>query len=214
MKMFMNHTTMRIVLLMIAATVFFRGPFLHAGESGHEAFVVISGGDSVDLRPAKDSEGNLKTPKWAAPDNKRVLFGTFPTADAWQEGSVSFVPESDGIVSLLLRGPLVRPPGEPNALEQIFVDYDVVSIEGGNIPNGSFEELASLDVPEGWKYYVPSDNVTPITEANRARVLEGDAAEGSKFVRVWHNSAFANTFQVKAGQKVTIHFSYREAPTP
>lgn len=176
-----------------------------------EALVMVSG-ESINVSAVDASDGELKSPKWAGANASRVLLGTFPNTSGWRQSSFSFLPESDGVVSILARGPLIKSEESPDQLVPAFVDFDEITIDGAEIVNGSFEETTTNDVPVGWKYYVPSTNTTPITEANRARVVHGDAAAGYNFIRVWHNSAFAATIKVVAGQKVTVTFSHRESP--
>ncbi|MBN8708762.1 MAG: hypothetical protein BGO12_17305 [Verrucomicrobia bacterium 61-8] len=198
-------------LSLLALSVLFPSAPAQSADTASEALVMISG-DSVNVSAEDSSDGELKSPKWAGANAGRVLLGTFPNTSGWGQSSFSFLPESDGIVSILARGPLIKSTESPDQLVPAFVDFDEFTVDGAEIVNGSFEETTSNDVPVGWKYYVPSTNVTPITEANRARVVHGDAAAGHNFIRVWHNSAFAATIKVIAGQKVTITFSHRESP--
>lgn len=207
---------MKVKILKLLLVVIFalsRGHCLLAADAGHEAVVMLSG-NSVDLKAATASGGNPKTPKWAGHNNQKILVGTYPASDTWQQDSLTFIPSSDGTVSMTLRGPRIKTSADSDELISVFMDFDGISVEGATIINGSFEEDAPSDVPRGWQYYVPSDNKTPITDSNRAHVKEGDAAQGSKFIRVWHNSTFAITFKVTSDRPVTIGFYYREAPTP
>ncbi len=147
--------------------------------------------------------------EWVGVNRDKMITAQFPATTDWQQASVTFKPAKSGGVVLQFLAPFVRVAEGEKALKVIFMDYDAVRADGAAVLNGSFESVDSKGQPKSW---APNDNDSsnpPLEETNRARVLSGEAADGSKFVRVWHNSRYIQIIIVEENVPVTVHFSYR-----
>lgn len=150
--------------------------------------------------------------EWVGANRDKMITAQFPATTDWQQGSVTFKPAKSGAVVIQLLAPFVRVSEGTKTLKVIFVDYDAIHLDGAAIHNGSFESVDAKGQPNYWSPNDTETSNTPLDETNRGRVMSGEAAEGNKFVRVWHNSRFIQIITVEENTPVTVHFSYRLSP--
>lgn len=172
----------------------------------------------VDIATSASSPMNLEIvdasdqarADWPQGDMGKIV-AHFPATDQWRTGSITVKPQQSGRISMMLLAPWSRLDGATRLLEVVRVDYDDVRVTGASLHNGGFEETFSSGQLRHWYASDVADSNPPVSDDNRARLVHGNAAEGLKFVRVWHNSRFGQSFDVAAGVPVTITFSYRAA---
>lgn len=149
--------------------------------------------------------------EWHGSDWTQIL-SRFPVSNnRWQEGSFSFKPEKSGLVSLSINGPWIQSDPATKELQVVMIDFDDFQVEGALLQNAGFEESAPFGEVKHWYKVNVSTSNPPIDARNRARLMEGDAPEGTSFARVWHNSRLAQTIHVKEGVPVSVTFRYRLA---
>lgn len=159
------------------------------------------------------SGGKTSFAEWAGADRQKIVLAEFPATNHWQQGSITIKPANTGRIGLALTGPYVPEFEGTKQLRTIFAHFDNFSATaGGNtvsINNGSFENVGGNGTPQGWMFANTDKSNPPVTEDSRAKVITGDAADGDKYVRVWHNSRAWQGLSVEAGVPVTITFFYR-----
>ncbi len=157
--------------------------------------------------------GKTSFADWAGADRQKVVLAEFPATNHWQQGSITIKPASTGRIGLALTGPYVPEFEGTKQLRTIFAHFDNFSVTaGGNsvsLNNGSFENVGGNGTPQGWMFANTEKSNPPVTEESRAKVINGDASDGDKYVRVWHNSRAWQGISVEAGVPVTITFFYR-----
>lgn len=161
---------------------------------------------------AVSSGGEGAQAEWVGANRDKMITARFPATTDWQQGSVTFKPAKSGTVVIQLLAPFVRVAEGAKALKVICVDYDAIRLDGAALRNGSFESVDAKGQPAYWSPNETETSNPPLDETNRGRVMSGEAAEGSKFVRVWHNSRFMQIVTVEENTPVTVHFSYRLSP--
>ena len=148
---------------------------------------------------------------WAkkAEDERRFFTLEFPADRDWREGSVTFKALQTGRAALVLMGPYVLVDDGTKELKPVFIEFDDFTSEEIPLQNGSFEDVLISGAVNGWSRSTNENSNPPIDETSIAQPVSGDAPDGAKHVRVWHNSNFAQTFPVTEGQLVTVKFYYR-----
>ena len=160
--------------------------------------------NGVALTPVSSPPLYVGNASWLS-DKKEcylVVAGGKITKD-WTEMEFSFMPENDGTVALILRGPWYKPGTEVNNMP-VWVAYDDLSATGAEIKNPGFEE-GNPDASgffNGWGGD-PSNMV----------VGKDDSKSGKNYVKVWHNVPVTQNIVVKKGQKVTIKFNIKAITT-
>ena len=159
--------------------------------------------NGIALTPVKSSLLDVSNASWLQ-DNKEcylVVSGGKITND-WSEMEFSFIPENDGKVALILRGPWYK-PGTEVTNRPVWVAYDDLSAIGADLRNPGFEEVnpGATGFFSGWG-------------GDPANMIVGkdDSISGKNYVKVWHNVPVAQNIVVKKGQKVTIKFSIKAIP--
>lgn len=162
-----------------------------------EARIDLNGeGDQVQLDvSAISSGGKWVHAAWRKEMAPYQINATFPASEKWEEGSITFVPQSDGKVVLQLAGPNVKK-------QAVWVAYDDVRVIGAELKNGGFELKNASGAPQNW--YRPQNNETEV-----ATLRDKNAFEGTTCAAVWHNSRFTQALQVKKGKPVTVLFRMR-----
>lgn len=141
----------------------------------------------------------VENQKWGKEEDRPFLIratGKDVAGKEWKEYSFSFTPEKDGYVWLSLEGQYPNKE-EPNK-DLLKVEYDNVSVTGGKIENGDFEERTEDGNPKFWKF---AKDVIP----NGSQ----PALSGSHFVTASANNRIGISIKVTAGQPVTVTFSAR-----
>lgn len=143
----------------------------------------------------------MKHPPWVEGDKKlNSLWSTSPDlGEQWETMRISFVPESDGTISIFLMGRYQQKDKETGEYEPLWACFDKIEAEGAAIRNGDFEQ-AEGNRPRFWggpgKY---------IENADRA-------ASGSGYVCGWLSAANVQSgIKVKRGQPVTVSAQVRAA---
>jgi hypothetical protein len=111
----------------------------------------------------------------------------------WQEFKVSFIPDKDGAVAIVLKGPYHL---DKDGKIQIpaWVCFDGIEIDGATLVNGDLEELKQDGTPESW------DNISGAVFTKHPN----RAYSGHNYVRVWEKAFYMQNINVKKGQLVTI----------
>lgn len=161
--------------------------------------------DIVDVT----EEGKAVRGDW---NKETVLYSVeFPAEKEWKQASITITPFKTGTLNILLLGPYVLEDADSRKVKPVFVEFDNVSADTAAVPNGDFEKTYSDGRPYDWySADAPASN-PPITDENRAKVVEGEVAEGNRFSRVWHNSRFGQAIPVEENVPVVLSFSYRLA---
>ncbi|MFA7230424.1 MAG: hypothetical protein WC071_04075 [Victivallaceae bacterium] len=121
-------------------------------------------------------------------------------ADQWIKATFVFIPENDGRVTINLMSNWSKDKGKKN-MNALWVYYDMVTVEGGALKNGDFEEAKDNGKPVGWYCH---DNVYVTTEMK--------AFSGNAMVKAWHNQRCAQTIEVNKDQQVTITVNVKMGP--
>ncbi|MBN2641218.1 MAG: hypothetical protein JXR78_06175 [Victivallales bacterium] len=156
------------------------------------ARIDVSSNKKFELFPVEG--GNMTNIIWGnQEDRKFAVFGQSGnlSEDKWMEVKFSFMSDSDGIVSLTLRGMSHRSKDKKNR-NILWVIYDAVEINGAKIKNGNFSK-ARNNRPTSWS----GDHTLYITEGE-------DFKFGAAGVKSWHDKTFRQNIAVKKGEKVTI----------
>ncbi|MEI6035416.1 MAG: hypothetical protein WCS65_14190 [Verrucomicrobiae bacterium] len=187
--------------LCVIAGLVMLGTFIQAEEEGKtKARIEINGGQKVSLTPVSGPEGgylrNFSRGNAKIEDGPdfNLIGETAPLpADRWVQASFTFVPESDGKVTIYLKGNFAKAMGNQNP-DARWVYYDMVAVEGCDpLQNGDFEEATS-GRPDFWN---GGQDLRYVTSGMKA--LSGKAMVG-----VWHNNYCTQTINVTAGQQVTL----------
>lgn len=205
--------TLQFALLVLFALVTLTPS--HAAAPVRSARVEIAGSwsaDQVDLDVENVSEGGKATPaNWAGTDPAKHVIIEFPANAGWKQASITFIPHKTGRVTLSLLGNYYRVSSSAKELIPVFIAYDDLKIEGATLKNPSFEASDATGKPDDWVINNSPESLPPIDDRNRAKIVTGNAVDGEKAVRVWHNSRVNQSLQVEAEKPVTITFSYRLA---
>lgn len=156
--------------------------------------------NAVVLTPVKSSYLNVSNATWLEDkkDCYLVVSGGTISTD-WREMEFSFIPENDGTVSLVLRGPWYK-PGVEVTNRPVWVAYDDLAATGAEIKNSGFEDVnpGASGLFDGWG-------------GDPANLVVGkdDSKSGKNYVKVWYNVPVRQDIIVKKGQQVTIKFSIK-----
>lgn len=121
-------------------------------------------------------------------------------AGEWTEHRLRFTPSEDDTVSLICKGPYLKDAA--GKLIPVGVYYDNITINGQELPNGSFENgltdwRTTIDIREEYPAELcQAPGLTPFGEA---------------CVLVWHNSYVSTSFPVKKDQPVELSLFFRSA---
>ncbi|HOF18082.1 MAG TPA: DUF4886 domain-containing protein [Phycisphaerae bacterium] len=116
------------------------------------------------------------------------------TAGKWEKFALTFTPEADGKVDVMLRGEF-----QANGV-QLWIDYDKLELAGATIVNGDFEQKADpANVPAGWQF----------KSWGKSKVVRGKDEShpphsGEAYVVVSHVNCIWQTLDVKKDQAVTL----------
>jgi len=180
----------------------------HADDESSVRIDIIGGtANPVDFEVQNVSEGEVLG---KATHQQASL--AFPASKDWQKGAVTILPHNSGNIHIIFLGPwLPVSPGSRELVPEI-VNFDDFTSDEVTIHNGSFEVVDEYGNP---KYFIKGEipeSKPAVDESNQARVVEGDASEGRRYIRVWHNSRFATTVSVTVNVPVTFRFHYRLNP--
>lgn len=153
--------------------------------------------DDISVEILNVSEGGQA--EEAAWGDSRTIVSKFPVTTTWESHSITLHPVTDGRVTVLLMG------NDSKARPPVFIRYDAVSSSNDALGNGGFEKVDKHGVPVNWV----SVNTPDLEQENKATVDSGKAFEGTKSIRVWHNSRYVQTLQLTAGEDVTFTFQCR-----
>lgn len=142
----------------------------------------------------------------------RHLYIHAPATTSWRTASIKIFPNASGRLTIDLMGPYIVLDPQTRALKPVFVHYDAVRLDTELIPNGSFERLDSGDRPAYWYPVDAGKSNPPLTPQTMSAVKTGDAAEGERYLRVWHNSRVGQIVKVEGGVAFTLTFQYRLEP--
>ena len=127
---------------------------------------------------------NIRFAEWLGAKRKtRLVFVESFEKEEWKRCSFSFLPEKDGFVTLILRGPDAKK-------EHLWVLYRNLRWNGKALEKG--------ELPDGWR-------IRKTASGRNAAVVEDPALtpEGP-CVRVWHDGFISRRIPVKGGRKVTV----------
>ncbi len=171
-----------------------------ASAAGAPARIDVN--STIRLEPgAENPDCKVEFMNWKPEAIRRqnlVISTREPVSSEYRKIRFTFVPKEDGKVVLSLRGPYLKSTAGPI---KVMIDYDEVSAEGAEIPNGGFETAGKNGVPAGWRF--GGDKETP------ARVIS-EAASGKNAVRVWFNGLANCTLTVRKDVPVTLSMMVRE----
>ena len=155
--------------------------------------------DQVSLQSVDSSDVSYSYGTWKGPtDAENYLSASLDgEPDKWTEAKISFIPLSDGRISLLLMGPYARSGGK-NTIRPLGVYYDDIRVNGALLSNGDFE-LGS----DGWLLLNDPDKISGIP----ARVVEEE--DGNHCMQVWHNAPAIKGLDVQKGKQVDITFRFK-----
>ncbi len=155
----------------------------------------ISAAGKTKIKPASQIEGGYcyNPPWWNDKKDFHISSQGAALKDGeWTDFEVSFIPETDGKVTIILMGNYLK--GKDKKMVEDWVCWDDVVIEGADVINGDFEK-GSADKPANWS-------------VGKGQYISKD---GKKYIKVWHNKRASQTISVKAGQKVTIKAKVKKA---
>ena len=140
-----------------------------------------------DLACNAVSEGVTGAPaRWMKAHPLRRLVVTAPAGEEWKAYSVTFTPETDGTIQLIVMG---------NRKDQE-IGYDKFTLSGGKLKNGDFEEIGCRSVPTGWILQPEA-------------LGSGGAFSGTYCVRTSHDKRVQQSIPVKGGVPLTLTFFAR-----
>jgi hypothetical protein len=203
----MKYTTPLLSLLFLPI-------ILHAQTASSEEKVRIdiasSNKDPIDFDVVDVTEGGkAMRADW---NKEAVVYSVeLPAEKEWKQASITITPFKTGTLNIMLLGPYVQEDLDSHKVKPVVVEFDDVSADATTVQNGGFERVDSDGRPFGWYSGDAPTSNPPITDDNRAKVVEGEAAEGIRFVRVWHNSRVGQTISVQENIPVILSFSYRLA---
>lgn len=143
-----------------------------------------------DLACNAVSEGVTGAPaRWLKTHPLRRLVVTAPAGEEWKAYSVTFTPETDGTIQLIVMG---------NRKDQE-IGYDKFTLSGGKLKNGDFEEIGRRSVPTGWILQPEA-------------LGSGGAFSGTYCVRTSHDKRVQQSIPVKGGGAVDPHLLRPAAP--
>lgn len=178
-----------------------------ASEPGTEGRIDVIGAGSVEIDVGGEGV-KIERATWEGTQPEKHAVVSFVASEEWRETSITITPSQSGKVLIFLMGPQPKPAISTGELAPVRICYDKIESDAGvdAINNGSFEFGS-----ENWKRVDLDSSTLPVNEDNAARVENGNAADGSNFASVWHNSRLSQPITVHAGEPVTIKFSYRLA---
>jgi len=188
--------------LFILAMLFVFGATLQADDAAAQtrARVDISSDDVVLKAVSAPEGGFLQNIDWGKEkDRKFNLTGetALLPADQWVKASFTFVPESDGKVTINLLSNYTKDKDKKDP-DIRWVYYDMITVEGGSpLQNGDFED-AKNGKPVGWD-----------CDGDLYIVTEIKAFSGKAMVKVYHNHHCSQTLDVKKDQPVTINVNVK-----
>ena len=187
--------------LLILAVLLTLGVLIQAADAVpiFKARIDISSKD-VALKPVSGPEGGSLGNIFWGKEELRKFSLTGETAqlpdDQWIKATFTFIPESDGQVNIRLMSNSSRDKDKKNSnIHRVY--YDMVTVEGGTLTNGDFED-ANNGVPAGWNckgMYITT---------------EMKAFSGNAMVKVWQNKPCHQTIDVKKDQQVTVTVNVKQ----
>lgn len=184
-----------IIMLAAAAMAFAQVPA--------KARIDVYGKDAkVEYKDVKAlGDGSANIHGWDKVNGKYNLYSDLTLkAGEWVQTGISFVPLTDGVVNLQLKGPYYKPEGEKANLP-VYVIYDDIVIEGAaGLSNPGFETIAENGKLTGWWMPDPVNDGMDMTLLTDASLVKS----GTHSVRVWHNKGVSQNITVKANVPVTI----------
>lgn len=159
---------------------------------------LLRDGIQVEVADVTGNGGEVSEDSWSG---SRTLVSTFPATRTWQSASITLLAQTDGQVTVL-------PMGEQDAMSgdaPVFILYDAFKASDDSLKNGSFESLDPHGDP-GWWSRVDAGK---LDTAKKSEVLSSVFLDGTRCIRTWHDSKYAQTIRLKANVPVTITFSYR-----
>ncbi|EIP98548.1 Zn-dependent oxidoreductase, NADPH:quinone reductase [Opitutaceae bacterium TAV1] len=205
------------VALALAVSVLQSTPAAAAPVISQSARVEISGmgKDQIDLEIVSVSDGTkVAHQDWLKENRTKGVIAHFPATGEWSQGSLTIKPAKDGRISVTLLGPYIIEDAATRKARVILIDYDNLQAEGATVKNGGFEKIGADGAPSWFHLSNLTKSNPPLDTANTAAVKTGGAAEGERYIRVWHNSRFGQQVQVTKDTPVTFTFSYRLADAP
>ena len=164
------------------------------------ARVDISGVPSVNLKFVEQQGVKIGYGHWQSPGNvEKYLTTSYPVSKEWKQGVVTFTPETDGRLRVVLLGPAMV-GGKETRLKPAGVYYDNIRVNGKLINNGDFEAGK-----KGFGFYAREKRYPGRVVFNPAIAESGNACG-----LAWHDGQIAFGLPVKAKQPVTLSFSYRD----
>ena len=196
----MNKIALTAAALLTLAAVRIQAQTTPAPENVRPTISVNAAKDKNQLTPdATSATMKVENQKWGKEADRPFIIratGKEVTGKEWTEYSFAFTPEKDGYLWLSLEGEY---PKKEELNKDLFkVDYDKVSVTGGKMENGDFEEKTADGKLKFWTF---SKEVIP----NGSQ----PALSGTNFVTASSGNRVGAAIMGIAGQPVTVTFSVR-----
>lgn len=198
----------RLLIFLLAATAatLSANPIRQASEARLWLNVPL---DQPPLGEVEVSAGSVNSADWekdpAVRERKTDI--TFPLRWwSWKEVEISFTPQQDGTVDLMLNGPWAADEGGQMPRQEIL--WDDIRAEGTEVVNGGFEAWED-NAPKGW-----TSPWKPYLAPTEWPIAGPSTKEGKSVGASWINRPLVQNLVLKAGQKVTLRLHARAATPP
>lgn len=155
--------------------------------------------NKIELKPDVCQNIAMDNPSWLGDKKQFYLSSVSKRAigKEWQEFFLSFIPQQDGKIKLILKGPWYKPARTDKNLP-IWIAYDNLEVIGAESQNPDFELESVNGIFDGWS----GDSSNMVKSSS-------DARSGKNYIKVWHNAPFIQEITVHKGKLVSIKFSVK-----
>lgn len=196
--------------MLLAAAVMVTGVI---SVQASKARLDVNSSNKIELTPVSAPQGGVfKNATWGDVEKRKFyLFGETANLpnDKWTTVTFVFVPKESGNVNLVLLGAFSKQKDKKN-IDQNWVYFDNVKVEGATVINGDFEEEVMVKeepAPKGW-WLSTWQKVKAVFVKDKAQ-----SNSGNNCVMVWHNCACVQTLTVEKDKEVKITVDVRGGET-
>jgi len=186
--------TTGLSFLLFSFTAAADNPVKMSGQARMDIYAQSAVG-SISGGSASAGGGSVTRMTWLSPAEQiRTYSANWPIRHFdWSEAGISFLPQSNGLVTIDLLGPWEMSPSGTIYRQEVL--WDAVTSIGTTITNGSFELVTGGGGLVGW-----------INPWSGSVVIEHDPlpVDGTNAVNVWHDRRLQATLMVQAGVPVEI----------
>ncbi|MBI4976893.1 MAG: hypothetical protein HZC28_05390 [Spirochaetes bacterium] len=194
---------MKIICITVAALA---TAALCSGQMPARARIDVDGNSKgIALTNFIVSKGSARCASWMKPEqNARFVTSDLDIAqNKWTQVFFTFTPLASGEVNIQLKGNYWKKNSADKNITPVPVYFDAVTVTGGTIVNGDFEERDDQGELKSW-YKGGNEaswmNVPPLINNDPVFVKSG-----SQSIRVWHNAVYSQNIKVTANTPVTIN---------